>query len=459
VAVKPKRSRESLSIAYIGGGSRGWAWKLMSDLALEPALSGVIRLYDIDREAAEENALIGSRLHQDPRCVSRWRYETVPDLQSALEGADFVVLSILPGTFREMQADVHLPEEYGIFQPVGDTTGPGGLLRALRTVPIYQGFARAIQESCPRAWVINYTNPMAVCLRTLYKTFPAIKAFGCCHEVFGTQDLLAAAASEMMPDITVERQDLDTAVTGLNHFTWITSASYKDVDLMPLFTEFAEQNWQEGWGTWEHSVFASAQRVKFDLHLRYGLIAAGGDRHLAEFCPKSWYLADAEAPAAWKFHLTSVDYRVRVRREINNLRQRVIAGTEKFPLKASGEEGVAQMKALLGMAPLRTNINLPNRGQVPELQPGTIVETQARLSRDSIQPEQATAVPWPLAGWLQLHAANQEAAVEAAERRDTQQAFQALLQDPLVDLAPADAEEMFHRMLEATKAYLPGWHW
>lgn len=111
-------------LAYIGGGSRGWAWKFMADLAMEPALGGQVLLYDIDRPAAEANEIIGNRMERAAR--GQWRYTVAASLEEALTGADFVVISILPGTFDEMEVDVHLPERLGIWQPVGDTAGPTG---------------------------------------------------------------------------------------------------------------------------------------------------------------------------------------------------------------------------------------------------------------------------------------------------------------------------------------------
>ena len=168
-----------LQIAYIGGGSRGWAWGLMTDLAMEEKLSGTVRLYDIDEQAAKNNEIIGSRMNDLPGAVGKWDYVTAPTLGEALDGADFVVISILPGTFDEMQSDVHLPERLGIWQSVGDTAGPGGMIRALRTIPMFVEIAQAIRDHAPNAWVINYTNPMSLCVKTLYHVFPEIKAFGC----------------------------------------------------------------------------------------------------------------------------------------------------------------------------------------------------------------------------------------------------------------------------------------
>lgn len=115
-----------IQIAYIGGGSRGWAWTFMTDLALEPQLSGTIRLYDIDASAAENNEVIGNRVSEREDAVGKWTYQTRRSLEEALTGCDFVVISILPGTFDEMESDVHLPERLGIYQSVGDTAGLAG---------------------------------------------------------------------------------------------------------------------------------------------------------------------------------------------------------------------------------------------------------------------------------------------------------------------------------------------
>lgn len=111
---------KDLRIAYIGGGSRGWAWTFMRDLALEPALGGTIVLYDIDKEAAKANEIIGNGISEREEAVGKWKYIVADTLKEALTGSDFVVISILPGTFDEMESDVHEPEKYGIYQSVGD---------------------------------------------------------------------------------------------------------------------------------------------------------------------------------------------------------------------------------------------------------------------------------------------------------------------------------------------------
>ncbi len=452
---------KKLTIAYIGGGSRGWAWTLMGDLATESALRGEVRLYDIDALAAKTNETIGNSLKGRPEALSEWDYRAVPSLESALDGADVVVISILPGTFQEMKIDVHAPERYGIWQSVGDSSGPGGLFRALRTIPMFVEIAKAIKRYSPNAWVINYTNPLALCVRTLYEEFPAIKAFGCCHEVFGTQKLLTQALKDIQGLDGVAKDDIKVNVLGVNHFTWLNSASFKDIDLFPVYSKFVEKHFVEGWeggekGHWLNSWFASAERVKFDLFRRYGLIAAAGDRHLAEFLPP-WYLADPETVKSWKFSLTPVSWRIENAENLKTKAQRLASGAERFEFTDSGEEGVKLIKALFGLGDLSSNVNLPNQGQIEGLPLGAVVETNAIFSRDSVKPVHAGRLP-PAIESLVAHPAYAQATIlKASLERDRGLAFSAFIDDPLMRIKRSDAEVLFSDMLKATAAYLPGW--
>ncbi|MEF2967154.1 alpha-glucosidase/alpha-galactosidase [Paenibacillus sp. M1] len=452
---------EQLQIAYIGGGSRGWAWGLMSDLALSEELSGTVKLYDIDKEAARRNEIIGNRLTALPESKGQWKYETADSLEEALRGADFVIISILPGTFEAMASDVHTPEKYGIYQSVGDTVGPGGILRALRIIPTYVQFAEAIKSFCPEAWVINYTNPMTVCTRTLYEVFPEIKAFGCCHEVFGVQKLLADMLEDMLGINGVRREEINTNVLGINHFTWIDSAEYDGMDLLPIYKEFAGKYYEEGFGkhdieNWMNSYFESAHRVKFDLYRRYGLIAAAGDRHLAEFCGKS-YLSSPQDIASWKFSLTPVSWRMDNRKRLIEQSERLVNGEEQLKPKGSGEEGVLQIKALLGLGDMVTNVNLPNIGQMAGLPMNAVVETNAVLSRNRIAPVAAGRLPAEVESLVMRHVVNQETTLRAGLERAENLAFRAFSADPLVALGVEDARALMREMLLNTKEYLPGW--
>jgi galacturan 1,4-alpha-galacturonidase len=452
---------DNLVIAYIGGGSKNWAPLLMCDLALQDSFCGTVRLYDIDAGAAELNRQLGGMLSEKPETKKAWKYEVAQTLMSALAGADFVIISILPGTFEEMRSDVHTPEKYGIYQSVGDTVGPAGLMRALRTIPLFREMALQIKAYAPDAWVINYTNPMTLCVRTLYEVFPEIKAFGCCHNVFAAQHLLACAVRDILGISGTARQDVKVNVLGINHFTWIDQASYQSADIMPAFREFADRHAIEGYDVnssvaWKTDVYECANKVGFDLFRRYGVIPASSDRHISEFFPP-WYLKDPDTVKAWKFNLTPVSLRITEDAATEKRRKDILAGSEAFPLLHSGEEGLLQIKALLGLGDFVTNINMPNCGQMTDLPDGCIVETNALLTRDFIRPVFAGKLPLDLHSLLIRHVSNQELILQSALGKDKELAFRAFINDPLVTTGLEDSRTLFEEMLRNTARYLPGW--
>ncbi|MBO5200924.1 MAG: alpha-glucosidase/alpha-galactosidase [Clostridia bacterium] len=448
---------ENVKIAYIGGGSRGWAWGLMSDLVSYDDISGDVYLYDIDLEAAKNNEIIGNKFNSAEGAKTTWNYKAVETIGEALTDADFVIISILPGTFDEMESDVHTPEKYGIYQSVGDTSGPGGIVRAMRTIPMYEYIAEKIKEHCPDAWVINYTNPMTLCVRTLYRVFPEIKAFGCCHEVFGTQHILCDMIKETTDLERPNRHEIKVNPVAVNHFTWLTAAKYRDMDLFPLYKEFVDAH-PDGFthktDHWMNNSFASDQKVKFDLFSKYGYIAAAGDRHLAEFCEGKWYLESPERVKEMHFGLTTVAWR-KADLEARLARSaRLVSGEDEVVIKNTDEEGVMQMRALLGLCELVTNVNLPNRGQIPNLPIGAVVETNAVFRAGSLDPVFAGPIPKEIYPLVSRICAEQEVVSEAIAERDVEKIFTAFANDPLVTCSMEDARRLFDEMCQNTKAYL-----
>lgn len=451
--------KTNVKITYIGGGSRGWAKAFMIDLAKEDSFTASIYLYDIDNDASKMNQSIGNDLALRDDVVGKHKYIAVSSLKEALTGADFVVMSILPGTFEEMRSDVHAPEKYGIYQPVGDSTGPGGIVRAMRTIPIYAEYAKAIGEYCPNAWVINYTNPMTMCTRTLYKANPSIKAFGCCHEVFTTQRILAHILNEKY-GIKANRAEIAVDVAGVNHFTWVSSARYQNIDLMPLYKDFVQKNYLEGFDLDEsehriNSAFKTSNKVKFDLFKRYGVIAAAGDRHLAEFCPRTWYLDSPKQVEEWKFALTDVDYRLKDLSERLISAEKLYKREEVLKLSDTGEEGVQQVKAILGLQELVTNVNLPNRGQMAQLPKDVVVETNAVFRSGRVIPVVADELPEEVISLISRISREQEVVVDACVNFDYERVFEAFVNDPLVSLPLDKAKALFTEMVENTKQYIP----
>jgi alpha-galactosidase len=196
--------------------------------------------------------------------------------------------------------------------------------------------------------------------------------------------------------------------------------------------------------------------VACDFFRRFGALGAAGDRHLVEFVP--WYLVSEENLHRYGVILTPSSYRLGTWRPPEG----VLSGTavrKADRLRPSGEEGVAQMLALLGIEPLDTNVNLPNAGQIPDLPRGAVVETNAQFRMDSLSPVVPPPLPAALLSLVRRAVDVQQMTLEAAIRKDVDLAFQAVLLDPLCRIPVDAAWEMFRELIEANRAMLPGWRW
>lgn len=477
---------KNVTIAYIGGGSKNWAQKYFSDLLLQDKLCGIIRLYDIDNKAAKLNEKYFAKMVADNKRTvkSEWKCIVEPNIDKALTGADIVLISILPYSLHNMYFDVHYAEKYGIYQPVGDTVGPGGYSRALRTLGAFKFFGEKIKENCPQAWVINYTNPMSLCVNALFASFPEIKAFGCCHEVFSSQKLICGILDMfntldadgqkafMTSDLKgvkkalgrckkrfsayrhpkTDRHSIFTNVQGINHFTVINATSYNGEDLMPLYKAFVP-------------MFISNRRpflkniVKFDIYQKYGVFGAAGDRHLAEFVPENYLPLGKKHYGKNGFILTTVRNRL-FRDFFRRIQLRMLAyGKIKIKIKESGEEGVLQLIALNGLGDLVSNVNIPNYGQAPGLPEGTAVETNAKFSENKIEPMNAGEIDNDfIRTRVILHAENQRDFIKAFFDRDKEALRKVFMRDPSVARLPKDIQsKLFDELIECNKDVLENW--
>ncbi|MCC5831033.1 MAG: hypothetical protein JJU36_16435 [Phycisphaeraceae bacterium] len=457
--------REQIEIAYIGGGSRGWARMLYRDLALCPTIEGRIRLYDIDHAAAKRNVKLAAEVFDHPDAVTRFSVSAMSDPVKALDGADFVIMSIEPGPIELFANDLDVPLRHGILQTVGDTTGPGGISRALRAIPVYLDYARLIMEHAPDAWVINYTNPMTLCTAALYEGFPDIKAIGCCHEVFGTQAMLARLVAKVYGlKEPPPRDEIRVNVSGVNHFTFAAGAYWRGVDLLDLLAKEIETDPDMFADQTEHALeqkrnekwFSSKGLVARDFMRNFDALGAAGDRHLVEFVP--WYLADESTLHRWGVIATPSSYRLKRARQRDESARRsskqARAQGQREPLKGSGEEGTRIIQALLGQKPLLTNLNLPNTGQIADLPTGHIVETNALIEENRITPMIAGELQPSLQSHIRRVVENQKLLLDAAINADMDQVFEAVLSDPLVRISTDRALDMFMELMETNSPIL-----
>lgn len=436
-------------ICILGGGGRLWPIQFMKDLAFNPATKGRVVLYDIDYKAAQNNVEVGNRIMSLNKSGDRFVVEANDNLKTALSGSDIVIISIEPGKTEARYADLILPEKYGILQSVGDTTGPGGIIRARRALPIFFEFGRLIKEHCPEAWVINYTNPMTLCTAALYKVFPEIKALGCCHEVFHTQNYLAKRVGEWFDIDTPDRREIKIDLCGVNHFTFATSAYYKGEELLfrlkeevkdsktfPDLTEVALKRLKE------EKWFECDQKIALSFLKEFGVLGAAGDRHLAEFVP--YYLDSDETLHRYGVIRTPYAWRERVAQEKRNKSYE----DKELIAERSDEEGVDIMSALLGDFVMVTNINRPNEGQISYLPLGRIVESNGVISENSIRPIIASDPPMSVQTMIRRVSDVQELTLEAIYNNDDEALFEAFISDPLMTLNLKDARGLFEQMIE-----------
>ncbi|WP_459807950.1 family 4 glycosyl hydrolase [Halopiger thermotolerans] len=456
---------DDVTIAYVGGGSRQWAPNLIRDLA-QSDLHGQVRLYDEYYESAQLNAEFGNWVHgeADVDPSSDWSYEAVDSLETALSGADVVILSTQYDPAETFVHDLDIPKEYGIYGAVAATIGPGGIFRAMRTVPQYREFAAAIREHCPDAWVFNYTNPVHFVTRALYDEYPDINALGLCHEVLGTRHRLARYAREEL-DMDAERSDISVNVKGINHFTWIDEARCKGVDLWPVLEDLLESEHARQEFTWEdlaeESVFVDNWQVTWELFRRFDVLPAAGDRHLVEYA--TWFIQDGqEGLNRWGVKRTGSDYRSKhwtpAESDQTTDVEAWLSGEKEFELTESNEVFVDILRGLVGRDTYVTNVNLPNVGQVSDLQDGAVVETNAVVRNNEVKPTAAGGFPRPVRSLIRGHVDTIETVIEASRDGDVDAAFQGFLIDQQVrTLQTEEARELFAELVAAEESYLQDW--
>jgi len=280
----------------------------------------------------------------------------------------------------------------------------------------------------------------------LTRVVPELHAFGCCHEVFGTQALLAEMAKNYLdlPELP-SRDEICVNVMGINHFTWIDRATFQEYDLLEILKKHiqqpgtirpydqAEVEAQENW-------FFDSRQIKYALFQRFGVLAAAGDRHLSEFIPG--FVHSPQELFRWGVIRTPVAWRIQRRDESAHIIREYLTGIRNFDLALSGEEVIRQIKALVGLGDFVTNINFENNGQAPDLPAHAVLETNACICHGSIHPLVEKALPAGIHTMVARHVANQEMIVEAGLTGDKDLAFQAVFNDPTTDLPIDKAWEM-----------------
>lgn len=444
----------SKKITFIGGGSYQWVPVLFRDIAVNPFLRDVtFVLHDIVQERNMELAEACRVIAR--KAGSPVQVETEDNLNRALSGASAVVLCISTGGLDAMELDLEIPKRHGIYQSVGDSTGPGGIFRTLRNIPIVVDLVRRMEDYCPDAWLLNLTNPMNQIVRAVQQT-SRIRVVGLCHEFKSFMGTL-----EKVLDLKDWHDSVSARISGINHFAWITDLRIDGKDGLEMLRARLGQG--EGLAVAgagndvnpSHSL--SGNQIKFTLFERFGAVPYPGDRHLAEFFP--YFLSEkTEYGQAYGVKLTNISDR---RDWIKWYKERIAEWSnddpKSVPLEPSEESLAPILAALIGGGPATIQpATLPNEGQVANLPLGTSVETLAAFHGDSVFPHAGGELPLAIMSVLEKHSHIQDLTVEAALEGDREKALQAMLADPLNNSNDyRDIVAMFDEMMEAHAALLP----
>jgi alpha-galactosidase len=440
-------------IVIIGGGSYTWGPTFLRDIFATPKLKGsTIVLEDIARDRVDLVYALGKKMIDDFNLD--FQLETTLSLEEALPDADFVILTITTGRLESMRPDLEIPVNYGIKQSVGDTTGPGGLSRALRNIPVVVDIAQKVNESCPNAFFLNYTNPMTVLTRAICMTRSVSKrTVGLCHEYIGVRENLAKLYS-------VRPEDIQSKVAGVNHLIWITDlwANGKHIwDELPALTDKV-LNDEIQVDSDDATVFADHFKVKSTLFKLYGALPAAGDRHIAEFFPH-FINKSTSWGADYDIRLTSIQDRQGLEMLAKAMIESVLNGeTDLKPFMAnSSTEAANKIIHAVTCGEQYTGImNLPNVGQVGNLPYNAVIETFGVIDQTGTSAITNGDVPAGVRNILEHHIRQQEMTIESAQSGSRDLALQVLLNDPLsTRLTISQAKQMLDELLEANKKYLP----
>jgi alpha-galactosidase len=438
-----------VKIVVIGGGSYMWMPTFLRDIAVTKDLSGSrIFLDDINPEALKLTTALGQKIAKE--AGTDINIQAARDKEEALDGADFVILTISTGGLETMRNDIEIPKKYGIYQPVGDTCGPGGISRALRNIPVVVEIAKKMEMMCPDAYLMNYSNPLSTMTRAV-RSETKIKSVGFCHELFGTMDLLKKIFN------VDDESRFDLEAFGINHLAWITGLKLDGKDAFPLLHEFIDKNKRFSSDVKlsdpTHDVFFGDNSVKFKLFKTFGAFPYVGDRHVSEFF--SYFLTEkSHWGEEYGVKLTPIDYRYRWAENDKKRIENMLAGRELINMTKSREAASSFISAMANNRPEKHIVNIPNELIIQGLPFGAILEVFGFVSGRGVEGVPISNAPAAVMEILNYHIMIHELTILAAITGDRKIALQAFMLDPLAREFD-DVEKMMDELLEANKEYLP----
>ena len=436
-------------IVIVGGGSNAWAPQIVKDMLLSESLrNSQFVLYDINKRASDLTKAFLDKLAgiagMDAKIVSTDRRAR------ALKGADYIIITISTGGLKSMALDLAIPEAYGIYHTVGDTSGPGGWARFIRNFDVFVSLARAFNRYAPGAVVLNYTNPMSTLTDVLSRLCPG-PVVGLCHGLFENLEFIKRFYG------LKSEEDIAVKYAGLNHFFWITEARAGRRDVIAdlrrrlkkqSFTDLLKSVYEDPRG------FRSNRELATELFRLTDVMPYLGDRHTCEFLPG--YITSRKNMRRYRIRRSSVAERRRgFLARGRNLKRMIDGKIDEGYFQPSRETAADIIEAhLLGKVLIDVG-NLPNNGQISNVSRGVVVETAVRVDANGFTPLAFGALPDVVQGMVEPCARVFQMVVEACFTGNRKLAMQALRLDPVCShLNGEQVTEMGGRLLRAHKRFI-----
>jgi len=431
-------------IAFIGAGSFGFTRRLVKDVLTFPLLrDATLSLMDIDAERLDYVKRAVDRIVAEGSYPAR--VEATMDRAEALKGAQAVICTILAGGVDIWRHDIEIPKKYGIDTNVGDTRGPSGVFRALRTIPVMLDICRDIERHCPGAILLNYTNPMAMLCRAMQRE-TTVKVTGLCHSVQGTAAMLARWIGAAFDEITY-------VCAGINHQAWYVKYEWNGKDAYPLIRKAVQRP----------EVY-NEEIVRNEMFLHLGYYVSESSGHNSEY--NWWFRKRPDLVEKYCTHGTGWNpgvyayvlngYLAR-QKEWKNTMQEWLDDPEPLDLSRGQEYAAYIINAYAGGEPFKFNGNVPNTGLIPNLPEGACVEVPVYADRRGFNPIHVGALPAQCAALNNVSVAVEEMAVDGCLSGDPTMVFRAICYDPLTAavLSLAEIKEMVNEMFARNRDHLP----
>ncbi len=415
-------------ITFIGAGSTVFAKNLLGDILGQEALAGsTISLFDIDEERLRTSEVVAHRVAET--LGVRPLIEATTDRRAAFDGCDYAIAMFQVGGYKPgTVVDFEVPKKVGLRQTIADTLGIGGIMRGLRTIPVFLEMAAEMEELCPDVTLLNYVNPMAMNTWALFRA-TAIKTVGLCHSVQGTAEQLAN-------DLKIPVQEINYLCAGINHMAFYLRFERQTAegvqDLYPLLHQVVRDGRVPDWN-----------RVRYEMLERMGYFVTESSEHFAEYVP--WFIKRDRPDLIARYNIPLDEYVTRCENQIAAWEQmRNLFEAEEFPLavEPSKEYGATIIHSLETGEPSVIYGNVRNEGLIENLPAGCCVEVPCLVDKNGVQPTRVGTLPLQLAALMQTNVNVQALTVEAALTGKREHIYHAAMLDPHT-AAELDVEQIW----------------